>query len=85
MNGHDYQLTIGTECVTLRKRGESRLRVGNLLAREVTDGVEFVYVDRLLVAPGSVDLSDGWTASGCISTILTRTLEQPAAPPVAVT
>lgn len=74
----DYSITIGAECVTLRKRGESHLRVGTILGREMADDVERVYVDRLLLAPGDRELGDGWSATGCISTILLRV--KPRAP-----
>lgn len=71
-----YTVTVGADCVTLRKKGESTLRVGQILGREVHDGHELVYVDRLLVPPGDITLNGDWSASGCVSTILSRRVDQ---------
>ena len=65
-----YSVTVGQTQVTVRKRGESALRVGTILGTEVQDGRQVIYVDRMLVPPGHVAMRDGWAAKGCISTIL---------------
>lgn len=69
-----YHVHIGTDCVTIRKKGESRLRVGTILGRESNESSEQIYVDRLLLSPGTKRLTTEWSASGCVSTILTRSL-----------
>lgn len=67
-----YDVQIGAECVSLRRKGESRVRVGTILGREVVAGQEVVYVDRLLLSPGDHSLNAEWSARGCVSTILSR-------------
>jgi len=69
-----YSVTVGQGQATIRKRGESQLRTGQILGREVQDGLQVIYLDRLLLPPGETELRDGWTATGCISTILTGPL-----------
>lgn len=67
-----YTVTVGAQSVTLRRKGESSLRVANILGREVQDGQELIYLDRLVVPPGDISLGNEWSASGCVSTILMR-------------
>lgn len=67
-----YTVTVGQSEVTLRKRGQSTLRSAHILGEDQQAGKRIIYLDRLLLPPGNVDLGDGWSASGCVSSILTR-------------
>lgn len=67
-----YTVTIGQSDVSLRKRGQSNVRCARILGDEMHDGIRTLYLDRLLLPAGNVNLGEGWSASGCVSTILTQ-------------
>lgn len=64
------RVTLGDGVVTVKADGRSALDVAQVLGRETEEGVETVYLDRLLHRPGQ-DWGE-WSARGAISTILSR-------------
>ena len=66
-------IVIGEGRVTLRSNTSSTKRVAVILGREVHDRVETIWLDRL-VHRAADSFEDGWQASGCLSTVLTRTV-----------
>lgn len=70
MQQNEYSIEIGAECATVRRRGTTATRVGVILGQEIGDGVELIYLDRLVLPPGDIQIDDNWSARGCISTIL---------------
>lgn len=71
-------VTLTQDTAVVRRRGVSRVSVAGILAREVQDGTERVYLDRLLHRLDDIEL-DGWQVSGAISTILERRVLGPPA------
>lgn len=61
---------VGEGVAVVRREGSSVPIVANILGVEVKDGIETVYLDRL-VHNGFQDWQD-WIAAGAVSTILSR-------------
>lgn len=72
LHDYDFECTIGHTHATIKLRGQSAIMTGQILAREIEDGYETIYLDRLLVTGNRVSREDKWEATGCISTILRR-------------
>lgn len=65
-----HEIVVGDGIVTVREKGQSALRVANILGTEsCKDGTTY-FLDRLVFRPGDRDLTDEWSASGCVSTVL---------------
>lgn len=64
-------ISIGTDSVVHRSQNSTNATVAKLLGREVRDGLEIVYLDRLIHETHHSEL-DGWALSGAISTVLQR-------------
>jgi len=67
---HEYEISQGTDCITVRRRGESTLRVGTILGKEQGESGTTYYLDRLLLPAGNMDLDDRWSSSGCVSSVM---------------
>lgn len=69
---HKYDLTVGDTAVSIRKRGSSRIRTAQILgAKDYPDGSTTIWLDRLVCKDG-MELNPEWSASGVISTALTK-------------
>ena len=73
---HNYTVSVGLDHVTVTKNNQ-RPRVAKILARDThpATGLQVLFLDRLVCPPGGMHLNPEWSASGCISTILTGPLE----------
>lgn len=69
----DVHVQLGDGVATIRREGQSRLVVANILGTEANKAgvVQEVYLDRLVHRPGEEQFL-GWSARGAISTILSR-------------
>ena len=67
---------IGSEFVGFKREHNSRQNLSaRILGREVRDGLEYIYLDRLVdFGAKAFVLVGGWTEGGAISTILTRSV-----------
>ena len=67
---------IGSEFVGFRREHNSRQNLSaRILGREVKDGIEYIYLDRLVdFGTKAFVLVGGWTEGGAISIILTRSV-----------
>ena len=63
-------VSFGGTSAVIRRDGSSSVILAEVLGKEVTDGVERVYLDRLV--HGRFEDWKEFSASGAISTILTR-------------
>lgn len=74
MKNHRFVVTVGTDAVTVRTRGSRHVRTANILGREADrDGFEYIWLDRrVLDADEKLDPEQEWTASGAVSTVLSR-------------
>lgn len=72
MNYDKFELSIGTDAVTGRVRGQSAVCVATILGRQLLDdGRTRIWLDRLIHPGGDVTLGNGTELSGAISTIVT--------------
>lgn len=62
-------LQIGENSVTLRMLGTTHATVANILGRAERDGLEHIWLDRLIHGPSTPD-PEGWIFSGAITSIL---------------
>lgn len=62
---------IGESTATILRQGTSAASEARVLGRETVDGVERVYLDRLVHAPWEQKLGD-WGCTGAVTTILHR-------------
>lgn len=71
-------VAMGDGSITLRLTGSRHVRTARVLGREMdSKGIERVWLDRVVLDANEFDcLSEGWTGTGAISTVLWR----PAAP-----
>jgi hypothetical protein len=69
---NNYTVSVGLDHVTVTKNNQ-RPRVARILARDPHPeaGLQVLFLDRLVCPPGGLPLNPEWSASGCISTILT--------------
>lgn len=67
-------VAMGEDSIALRVGGSKHIRTARVLGREVdSDGIERVWLDRVLLHRTEFDsLSDGWTGTGAVSTVLWR-------------
>ena len=66
-----YEGGLGDTEVALRKSGSRHLVTAKVLGRDTTpEGETIVWLDRLVVEPGEIQLNATWRARGAISTIL---------------
>jgi hypothetical protein len=75
----EVSVTIGEDCVTLYEAGRTAAIVAKLLGREVREGYETLWLDRI-VHRANFQFTENWQASGAISTILTRPAPAPSPP-----
>lgn len=69
---HRMSVTFGGTAAVIRRDGSSSVVLAEVLGKEETEGVERIYLDRLVH-----DRFEDWkefSASGAVSTILTRTV-----------
>lgn len=69
---------LGENAIALGVQGSRHIRTAHVLGRETdADGVERIWLDRVLLAPHEFEaLSDGWTGTGAVSTVLFRSTGQ---------
>lgn len=67
----DAEVTLGDGVVVIRQSNSSTAIVAQVLGERVRDGIQHLYLDRLVHFGRHVRLY-GWTASGAVSTILSR-------------
>lgn len=58
--------------ISVREIGSSRRTTGVILGIDREPDGDVYYVDRLILPPGDRVLSDEWSASGAVSTVLRR-------------
>jgi len=78
-------VTLGEGVAVVRRQGRTDPIVAGVLGIERTEGVETVYLDRVVHGAGQ-DWQE-WDAAGAVSTILSRPMveaEQAGSPPVSV-
>ncbi|MCK9988276.1 MAG: hypothetical protein AzoDbin1_04748 [Azoarcus sp.] len=73
----DAEVTLGDGVVVIRQHNSSSATVAQVLGERVRDGIQYLYLDRLVHFGRGVGLN-GWHASGAISTVLSRPV--PASP-----
>lgn len=69
---------LGDSVVSVKRHGHT-LALAQILGRTVRDGLECVYLDRLVHKDW--ETFEGWTATGAISTILSRAAPEPLPKP----
>lgn len=69
-----YQVRFGPSTAIFERAGSSVAIVAEVLGREVRDGHELVYLDRLIHDPSTS--VTGWDCHGAITTILASALVQ---------
>lgn len=69
-------ITVSEATVVIRERGSTHVTVANILGRETRDGVEHIWLDRLIHDASTAD-PEGWTLCGAISTVMIES-EPPA-------
>lgn len=62
-------VTITESHAVFRSSSQSVPQIAVILGRDVKDGFERIFLDRRIVP---TQLSNGWSASGAITTILSR-------------
>lgn len=67
----DAEITLGDGVVVIRQQSSSSATVAKVLGERVRDGMQQLYLDRLVHFGRGIHLG-GWHASGAISTILSR-------------
>lgn len=66
-------LVVTDSDVIARTSSRSDARVAKVLGREVREGIETIWLDRLLHEP--YEAFEGWVVGGAISTVLRRQVE----------
>lgn len=74
---NNYVVSVGHDHVTVTKK-YNRALVAKILEREIRpeQGLQVLYLDRLVCPTGDIDLNEHWSATGCVSSILTGPLTQ---------
>lgn len=70
------EVRVGEGVIIIKRPNRSALVMANVLAIETRDGLEHIYLDRIVHRPRETEF-EGWLVSGAISTILSR----PHSPP----
>jgi UPF0288 family protein (methanogenesis marker protein 3) len=81
MKETNVSVAVGEGVVTIKREGTRRAVIANVLGRVERDGVELLCLDRLVHEPYEKAFV-GWNVSGAVTTMLSRVLEQGAAPAV---
>ena len=63
-------VSAGEEAVVFKRPGQSTVVVASVLGRSNKAGLETIWLDRLVHEES--ESFDGWSASGAISTVLTK-------------
>ena len=63
-------VSMGDDEVSFKRPGQSTVVVATVLGRRNSGGMESVWLDRIVHEES--ESFDGWSASGAISTVLTR-------------
>ena len=72
-------VSVGESVVAIKREGTRRVVVANVLGRVERDGVELLCLDRLVHEPYEKAFV-GWNVSGAVTTMLSRAIEEAAAP-----
>ncbi|MDW3683218.1 hypothetical protein RA280_15950 [Cupriavidus sp. CV2] len=73
MKVDDCKVSLGDGIVTVKRKGTQRLVIANVLGTVEADGVEVIYLDRLVHNHYENEM-DGWMVAGAVTTLLSRPL-----------
>lgn len=63
---------VGDSVVTVKRKGSSAVSCAQILGTEFVDGLQTIYLDRVIHGPGEQSLGE-FSVKGAVSSILTRT------------